>query len=222
MNKQERAYQTLRERILDGAYSPGYGLVIDALAEDFGVSVVPVREAIRRLEAEGLVVYRANIGAQVTPADPRVYEEELAVLSVLEGYATALAAPQLDDADRERLTEINLKMAQCLTEFDSLGFARWNQAFHLRIYERCPNPYLVGLLRDNARRLDAIRRAVFGQVPYRGQESIDEHHHLIELIGSQASFVEVETAAREHKLRTAEGFRAGLQHHPSLVGSTVS
>ncbi len=223
MNKQERAYQTLRERILDGAYRPGYGLVIDALAEDFGISVVPVREAIRRLEAEGLIVYRPNVGAQVAPADPRVYEEELAVLSVLEGYATALAAPAVGPADLARLHDINREMVECLNQFDALGFARWNKEFHFLIYERCPNPYLVTLLRDKVRRLDAIRRTVFTQVPYRGRESIEEHEQLIELIGSRASFVEIETAAREHKLRTAEGFRSGFrQQRLTPTGSAVS
>lgn len=221
MNKQERAYQTLRERILDGAYRPGHGLVIDALAEDFGISVVPVREAIRRLEAEGLIVYRPNVGAQVAPADRRVYEEELAVVSVLEGYATALAAPAVTADDLRRLGEINERMVECLHAFDALGFARWNTKFHFLIYERCPNPYLVTQLRDKVRRLDAIRRTTFTQFPYRGLDSIEEHEQLIELIGSRASFAEIESAAREHKLRTAEGFGSELWEHRLTPTSRV-
>ena len=62
VTKQERVYQAIRERILSGAYGPGYRVVIDALAEEFEVSALPVREAIRRLEAEGLVIYRPNAG----------------------------------------------------------------------------------------------------------------------------------------------------------------
>ena len=93
VTKQERVYQAIRERILSGAYGPGYRVVIDALAEEFEVSGLPVREAIRRLEAEGLVIYRPNAGAQVAPADPALFDEEMTVLAVLEGYATALAAP---------------------------------------------------------------------------------------------------------------------------------
>ena len=54
---------------------------------------MPVREAIRRLEAEGLVIYRPNVGAQVAPAEPELFEDELSVLALLEGYATAGAAP---------------------------------------------------------------------------------------------------------------------------------
>ena len=76
MNKQQRAYTELRERILSGAYSPGFRLVIDSLADELEVSTLPIREAIRRLEAEGLVVFRPNAGAQVAPADPGLFEKE--------------------------------------------------------------------------------------------------------------------------------------------------
>ena len=73
--------------------------MIDALAEEFSVSALPVREAIRRLEAEGLVIFRPNAGAQVAPADPGLFDEEMSVLAVIEGYATALAAPLLTEVD---------------------------------------------------------------------------------------------------------------------------
>ena len=56
--KQQRLYEAIRERILSGAYGPGFRIVIDSVAEEFGVSQLPVREAVRRLEAEGLLVYR--------------------------------------------------------------------------------------------------------------------------------------------------------------------
>ncbi len=70
-SKHERAYQLIRSRILDGSYAPGERLVIDALAGEFGISPVPVREAIRRLEAEGRIVYRYNSGARVALTDAR-------------------------------------------------------------------------------------------------------------------------------------------------------
>lgn len=71
LSKHERAYLVIRQRILDGTYGPGHRLVIDALADELGVSPVPVREAIRRLEAERQVVYRHNAGARVAPVDGR-------------------------------------------------------------------------------------------------------------------------------------------------------
>src|SRR6266545_8384173 len=159
--KQERVYQEIRERILSGAYGPGYRVVIDSLAEEFAVSALPVREAIRRLEAEGLVIYRPNVGAQVAPADPGLFDEEMTVLAVLEGYATALAAPHLGKAGLKQLRGINDQMVAAADRLDSLEFGRLNQEFHSVIYEHCPNSALVSMLRDVARRLDAIRRTVF-------------------------------------------------------------
>jgi DNA-binding GntR family transcriptional regulator len=211
--KQERVYRAIRERILSGAYGPGYRVVIDALAAEFSVSALPVREAIRRLEAEGLVVYRPNAGAQVAPADPGAFEDELTVLAVLEGYATALAAPRLDKGAVRRLTEINEQMVEAMQRLDSLSFGRLNQEFHTVIYEHCPNATLVDLLRDVARRLDAIRRTVFVQIPYRGKDSIVEHRELLKLISKHASAEEIESVARAHKLRTAESFRDWKREH---------
>jgi DNA-binding GntR family transcriptional regulator len=214
VTKQERVYQAIRERILSGAYGPGYRVVIDALAEEFEVSGLPVREAIRRLEAEGLVIYRPNAGAQVAPADPGLFDEEMTVLAVLEGYGTALAAPCLGAAQIARLAEINDAMAVAMSEMDSLKFGRLNQEFHGLIYEYCPNAALVGMLRDVARRLDAIRRTVFVQIPYRGSTSVAEHKELIALLKSGAPAAKIEKAAREHKLSTVASFRALQERKP--------
>lgn len=206
--KQERVYAAIRERILGGAYGPGYRVVIDALAEEFAVSALPVREAIRRLEAEGLVIYRANAGAQVAPADPGMFEEELSVLAVLEGYATALAVPELRASDIDALEELNNNMVVAMEQLDSLSFGRLNQEFHALIYDHCPNASLVAMLRDVARRLDAIRRTVFIQIPYRGAASVAEHRTLIDLIRQGGPTDQIESVARSHKLATVVSFRA--------------
>jgi DNA-binding GntR family transcriptional regulator len=206
MNKQQRAYAELRERILSGAYSPGFRLVIDTLAEELEVSTLPIREAIRRLEAEGLVVFRANAGAQVAPADPGLFEEMIVSQALLEGFATAEAAPLLTEADFEQLEAFNRRMAECMERLDGLGFGQANREFHLYIYERCPNTYIVELLKDTERRCDAIRRTVFAHIPYRGRKSIKEHEEIIRLLRNGASPVKIEAAARRHKLETAKAF----------------
>ena len=206
-SKQERVYEVLHERILTGAYSPGYRLVIDALAEELGTSALPVREAIRRLEAAGLVIYQANAGARVTPVNPEQFVDSLSVLAVLEGYATTLAVSHIDDLVLKRLRDINSGMEECLATMDALRFGALNQEFHLVIYERCPNAYLVELLTETGRRLDVIRRTIFTQIPYRGMTSIEEHARLIEMIQAGAPVADIEALARAHKLRTVETFR---------------
>jgi DNA-binding GntR family transcriptional regulator len=221
ITKQERAYRTIRERILSGAYGPGYRVVIDTLAVELGVSAVPVREAIRRLEAEGLIVYRPNAGAQVAPAEPGLYDEELTVLAVLEGYATALAAGEMRREDIARLKEINKRMSAAMERIDALSFGRLNQEFHSAVYDRCPNPSLVELLRDVGRRLDAIRRTVFVQIPYRGSASIDEHRELIAMIEAGAPFADIEAAARRHKLNTVESFREWRREHEPAAAAAA-
>jgi DNA-binding GntR family transcriptional regulator len=213
VTKQERVYRVVRERILSGTYGPGYRVVIDALAGEFGVSALPVREAIRRLEAEGLVIFRPNAGAHVAPADPGLFDEEMTVLAVLEGYATALAAKELSKADIKRLSALTDSMVEAIERLDPLSFGRLNQEFHSVIYERCPNAALVDLLRDVARRLDAIRRTVFVQIPYRGAESVTEHRRLIALLSEGASPAKIEAAAREHKLNTVASFREWQVEH---------
>ena len=218
--KQEHVYEAVRERILSGAYGPGFRLVIDALAREFGFSALPVREAIRRLEAEGLVVYRPNAGARVAPAEPGLFEEEMTVLALLEGYATALAAPHMDASDLMRLRETTDSMAAAAERMDPLEFGRQNRLFHHVLYERCPNQGLVDMLRDVERRLDAIRRTVFTHIPYRAAGSIAEHRELIELIERGAHADTVESAARAHKLKTVESFREWRREHGAVAAGT--
>ena len=92
-SKSQRAYRFLRERIDDGRYVPGYRLVLAQIASELDVSVVPVREAIRRLEAEGLVTFERNVGAQVALIKETEYLHTMQTLSLVEGAATALSAP---------------------------------------------------------------------------------------------------------------------------------
>ncbi|HEX6955448.1 MAG TPA: GntR family transcriptional regulator, partial [Agromyces sp.] len=89
-SKSKRAYRFVRERIDDGRYVPGYRLVLGQIARELGVSVVPVREAIRLLEAEGLVTYERNVGAQVALVKEAEYLHTMQTLALVEGYATSL------------------------------------------------------------------------------------------------------------------------------------
>jgi DNA-binding GntR family transcriptional regulator len=222
MNKQERVYSVLRERVLTGQYGPGFRLVIDRIADDFGVSALPVREAVRRMEAEGLVVFRANAGAQVTPADPSQYQETMTVLAVLEGYATAEAAQLMTAEDLAVLDAKNDAMVLCMEQLDVLGFAQANQDFHRLIYESCGNAPLLDLLRSTERRLDAIRRTVFTHIPYRGLRSIEEHRMIVGLIRDGAGTTEIETAARGHKLKTLVAFHEWMVEHPGQMADTAA
>src|SRR6266540_1350315 len=138
----ELAYNTIRERITSGAYGPGYRLVLDELAREIGSSPVPVREAIRRLEAEGYVDFQRHVGARVVSFDEREFDEAVQVIAVLEGYATALAAPHMRRTDLARARKVNDRMLAALSDFDPVHFSALNREFHFVIYDRCPNANL--------------------------------------------------------------------------------
>jgi DNA-binding GntR family transcriptional regulator len=214
-SKQELAYTTIRERILNGTYVPGYRLVIDALAREFGFSPVPVREAIRRLEAENWVEYRPNSGAQVAPIDESLYESELAVLALLEGYTTALAATHITGEDLSHLRECNVTMFRVVQAGDLRAYGPLNKAFHMYIYDRCPNAYLVELLRITWERLEVRRHTDFTYIPQRVKIAIEEHSELLDMIERQAPSNEIEQFVREHKLRTSEAYRSSSRYRPA-------
>jgi DNA-binding GntR family transcriptional regulator len=135
-SKLERTYTLLRQRVIDGVYGPGHRLVIDALARELEVSQMPVREAIRRLEAEGWLTYQRNQGFEVSPIDAESWMETASTLAVLEGYATALAAPHLTEDDLERMAEINALMSEAIEDLNVLAISVHHQAFHGVISER--------------------------------------------------------------------------------------
>jgi DNA-binding GntR family transcriptional regulator len=157
LSKARIAYQWIKARISDGDFSPGYRLVLGQIARELGISVVPVREAIRLLEAEGLVTLERNIGAQVAMIYPAEYSYTMETLSLVEGYATALSAPNLDADTLRRARQINEEMVGCLHHFDPISFTRLNRAFHLTLFEGCPNPQILDLVHHGWSRLNALR-----------------------------------------------------------------
>jgi DNA-binding GntR family transcriptional regulator len=207
-SKHERAYQVIRGRILSGAYGPGHRLVLDTLARELDVSPVPVREAIRRLEAEGWVTYQRHVGAQVTPFNHTEWEEAMHTLALLEGYATALAAPNMRQKDIEQALAINEELRETLRSLDAQRFSTRNRDFHFVFVNRCENDYLTALVRQAWDRLDVIRRSIFLYIPFRADASVEEHEAIVALIRDGASPAEIEIAAREHKLHTVNAYRS--------------
>jgi len=216
VSKLEFVYDTVKRRILDGTYSPGYRLVLDQLARELAVSTLPVREAVRRLEAEGYVEFQRNVGARVARLDPEEYVHTMHVLALLEGYATALAAPQMRQRHINAVRRINERMEDALNAFNPLGFTTLNREFHFAIYEHCPNEHVRSLVTAQWARLDAIRRSSFVYVPGRAHQSVDEHFRLVTLIQNKALPVEIEFVAQGHKLQTVAALLNGRTEDPGI------
>lgn len=210
MNKQERTYTILRDRIHSGAHPPQTRLNIDAIARDLGVSAIPVREALRRLEAEGWVRFRPNVGAIVAPVDTTAWEQEMVAVAVLEGAATADATRHLRLADVTRLRKMSAEMEEVAQSGDPLKYSRLNRRLHATITARCANAYLLELLEQTYLRLDRIRSTMFPYLPQRAKASAIEHARLLDLLESGDTEA-VEQYARWHKLQTVEAYRAARE-----------
>ncbi|WP_417508136.1 GntR family transcriptional regulator [Microbacterium sp.] len=208
LSKSQRAYQWIKERIASQSYTPGYRLVLGSIAGELDMSVVPVREAIRQLEAEGLVQFEHNIGARVAMVDDAQYRHSMEALSVLEGNATALSAPHLEAEDLERARAINEKLTETLGHFNPTAFTQLNQQFHETLISSCPNPRLRELVTLEMQRLNRLRDSTFSFVPGRAHESVREHEQIIALIENGAPFAEIEDAARRHHSATLEAYIA--------------
>jgi DNA-binding GntR family transcriptional regulator len=206
VSKQEWTYSVLRERIVDGTYGAGHRLVVDAIARELEVSPMPVREAIRRLEAEGWVHYERNHGASVRPLDDTTWAESMNALAVLDGYATSIAAPRLTEEDFAGLRESNDAMRAALEDMNPMRVSEANLAFHHRIQDSCPNSYLRLHLRSMQERLNTMQGRIFMFIPGRGRVSTEEHERLIGLLEGGAAAAEIETFTREHTMRTVAAY----------------
>lgn len=211
-SKSSRAYDWIKERITSQTFTPGYRLVLGAIATELEMSAVPVREAIRQLEAEGLVFFERNVGASVAMVDDTAYRHSMQSLGILEGAATALAARNLDAEDIARARAINQRMAESLSDFDPSTFTRLNREFHTTLFERCSNPRMRQLVSAEWARLGHLRESTFSFVPGRAHESVREHETILALIESDAPVSAIETAARSHRVATLAAYMT--HEHP--------
>ncbi|WP_022890787.1 GntR family transcriptional regulator [Agromyces italicus] len=217
-SKSQRAYRFIRERIDDGRYVPGFRLVLGSIAGELEVSVVPVREAIRRLEAEGLVTFERNVGAQVALIKETEYLHTMQTLALVEGAATALSSPTLTAEQIARARAINDRMRRTLDDFDPHRFTELNLAFHAVLFEACPNPHILDLVHRGWNRMKVLRDSSFSFVPGRAHDSVAEHERILELIEAGADALEIELAARSHRTATLD---AVLAHQAELRHPTT-
>ena len=206
-SKSQQAYNWISEKIRTREYEPGYRLVLAAIADELGISVVPVREAIRQLEAEGMVTYERNVGASVTTYNREAYYESMDIVATLEANATAQSAPYLDAEDIARAREINQRMRELDVHHDPDVFTQLNKEFHSVLFSKCPNERLKDLVVDQWKQLEYHRVSTFRYVPERAQESTREHEQLVSLIEAGAEPAYIEKVARQHRLSTLNTYR---------------
>jgi len=192
----ERIYRRLRGAIQRGEFDPGTRLVEQRLAEELGVSRTPVREALYRLEREGLVTKVPHKGIVVREQDPEELKEVLELRGLLEGYAAALAAKKGDEELFDELEEILKRSEEALEKNDIDELVKLNTQFHETLYRRCGNHKLLELIKDLRDQFFRFRTSIL-RIKGMPRVSIEDHYKMLELMRKGESQA-VEKLVREH------------------------
>jgi len=198
---QEIVYDTIRDAILNGRYRPGQRLVADELAKEIGVSRMPVREALHRLEATGLVTLAPHRGAVVNELSEAEIIEIYHIRAVLDGLATRLAAPHLTKPDYDRLNAILDEMAAAAKAKDLDRVLRVNRDFHQRIWRAAHAPRLHSLL-ENLYDASQRFRQLSLVLPGRLQQLTQDHRRITQAL-ARGDVNRAERFAIEHHESTA-------------------
>jgi len=150
VSKTDMVAALIRELIITGELAAGEQLRQRDLAERFRVSQTPVREAMRRLESEGLIIGDTHRGFTVVEPDDGRVEENFQIRAALESLGASLAARKIDAAGLARLKELNDEMRALGAEPNEQGDPRYaglNREFHFTVYEYARSPLLLSLMR---------------------------------------------------------------------------
>jgi DNA-binding GntR family transcriptional regulator len=207
--KNQAVYEILRKGIIEGKFKPGQKIVMREVAKELGLSEIPVREAIRRLECDGLVIITPHLGAVVSKIDEHEFVETYLIRIELEPLATRLALPHITSEDIQFLIAKNSEMKRALqkNQYEKLGAI--NRDFHLRIYNAAPYPYLNQLIASLWERLERIQ-SVFAYVPERAKASVLEHERIIDALKDK-DIERSENLIKEQKIRTISALEKFLK-----------
>ncbi len=184
-------FNTLRTAIITGQFAPGERLMEISLAERLGVSRTPVREAIRKLELEGLVVMIPRRGAEVARITEAGLKEVLEVRCALEELAVELACRRSDKETLQQLKDAHEKFVDAVKMGDTLEITNQDEAFHECIFEMAHNKRLVQMVNNLKEQMFRYRMEYVKDRSYH-EELIREHEKLLQAIRKKE-----ETVAKE-------------------------
>jgi DNA-binding GntR family transcriptional regulator len=200
----------LREAIVGGRYAPGERLRQEEIASEMGISRVPVREALRQLETEGLVTLAPHAGATVAQLDPRDLDEIYAIRIALEPMLIAESAPRLAAAQLEHLRELVSEIEGSVDTPE-----RWldlDRRFHVDSFAAAPMPQAQELAQGFWNRTQHYRRAHVLGMSREDLEVVHLEHRLILDALERGNGEDAGAALRTHLRRTREALhrRAGV------------
>lgn len=188
-SKRDVIVASLLESIVRGELPRGSRVKQDELAHRFGMSITPVREALRLLESEGVVVGEPNRGVRVTPVEPEELKATYVMRRLAECYAMERAVLRVSRKDLQIATDLNARIAEAAAVESAATVREANHDFHFLFYARCGMPALVGRIRSLWLRFPWD---VMLNVPERTQRSIAEHEAILAAVAEG----EGEAAAR--------------------------
>jgi DNA-binding GntR family transcriptional regulator len=205
----EAVAREVREAILDGRLAPGTRIRQEELATRLGTSRVPVREALRQLEMEGLVTLVPHVGARVAVLDRAEYSELYRMREAVEPMVIAESAPRMTDERLARLRE-HARLIEGAVE-DPSTWLDHDRRFHLESYAAAPMPRALQLIERFWNQTQQYRRAYFYAVRERLDVVTTEHDLILDAL-ERRDGVEAERLQRSHIRRT----RTTLAPHPEL------
>ena len=172
----DRVYRTLRARIMHGEIDPGEALTLRGIGKEFGVSMTPAREAVRRLVAEGALTLSAS-GRVSTPELSNERIEELAALrALIETELASRALPRAHLALIDRLQAINNTIAEAIAKRDAVAYIRSNLEFHRTLYLRAQAPAMLAMAETVWLQLGPTMRKLYGRL---NRTDVPKNHRLI-------------------------------------------
>jgi len=175
----EKILETIRDAISSGALKPGERVAEPDLADRFGISRTPIREAFRQLESEGYLTVIPRKGAVVISFSSKEVDEFYAIKSILEGYAAHCACKNLTEKEIDKLTAINEKLCQLAEEGDIKHFFKIHNDFHELFRKAADNQKLDEMITGLVEKFQRMRYASLSN-PGRMQISVLEHNKIIE------------------------------------------
>lgn len=192
----QEAYQALREAILTGRLEPGTRLVERKIARQLGVSRTPVREAIRKLELEGLVEHQPRRGVVVARMSSREAFEVYSIRAVLEGLAARLAAEHINPVQLRKLNDIVGAMERACENEDQEGLQELHLEFNEIIWNAAESPRLHQMINNLVDYIVGFTKLGYS-VPGRVRAATREHRELLEAL-SRGDGEKAERLARQH------------------------
>ncbi|MEJ6747817.1 MAG: GntR family transcriptional regulator [Yoonia sp.] len=171
----DRVYRTLRSRIMFGEIMPGVSMTLRGIGTEFGVSMTPAREAVRRLVAEGALTMSSS-GRITTPELTNERIEELAALrALIEVELASRALPRAHMALIERLQAINGTVAEAVAHRDAVSYIRTNLEFHRTLYLRAQAPAMLAMTETVWLQMGPTMRALYGRL----RRTEPPHYHRL-------------------------------------------